>query len=73
MAINSNSLAEMEVPESYLDSLPKVYHAFFPDQNTCHVLFPLHVLVPTLNMLLQYWISEWKGNLRRHHIPLHNV
>jgi hypothetical protein len=34
MAINSNSLAEMEVPESYLDSLPKVYHAFFPDQNT---------------------------------------
>ena len=49
MAINSNSLAEMEVPESYLDSLPKVYHAFFPDQNTCHVLFPLRVLVPTLN------------------------
>lgn len=29
MAINSNSLAEMEVPESYLDSLPKVYHTLF--------------------------------------------
>lgn len=43
MAINSNSLAEMEVPESYLDSLPKVYHALFPDQNICHVLCPLHV------------------------------
>jgi hypothetical protein len=24
MAINSNALAEMDVPESYLDSLPKV-------------------------------------------------
>jgi hypothetical protein len=26
MAINSNALAEMEIPESYLDSLPKVYN-----------------------------------------------
>ena len=34
MAINSNALAEMEVPESYLDSLPKVYHAFFRNQNS---------------------------------------
>lgn len=34
MAINSNALAEMEVPESYLDSLPKVYHAFFCNQNS---------------------------------------
>jgi hypothetical protein len=25
MAINSNALAEMDVPESYLDSLPKVH------------------------------------------------
>ena len=26
MAINNNSLVEMDVPESYLDSLPKVCH-----------------------------------------------
>lgn len=34
MAINSNSLAEMEVPESYLEGLPKV-HSFPGDTNSC--------------------------------------
>ena len=42
MSINSNALAEMEVPESYLDSLPKVYHAFCPQLFSVSVLNMLH-------------------------------
>lgn len=35
MAINSNAIAEMEVPESYLEALPKVRQSFY----FMHLLF----------------------------------
>ena len=66
MAINSNALAEMEVPESYLDSLPKVYNAFFQSSvikiHEC-AMSTAFLIVSSEHVALNL-ISEWKGNLR---------
>jgi hypothetical protein len=50
MAINSNALAEMDVPESYLDSLPKVHHKC----EHCHV--PIDVVPVHFSVLTRFFL-----------------
>uniref|UniRef100_A0A452Z8N9 PRONE domain-containing protein n=1 Tax=Aegilops tauschii subsp. strangulata TaxID=200361 RepID=A0A452Z8N9_AEGTS len=68
MAINSNALAEMDVPDSYHDSLPKV-------RDTAHKLVSLnpglHFLTNTLGVRtgVQRWGTSYTGTSRRSSSP----
>lgn len=64
MAINNMTLAEMEVPESYIEALPKVSNVklFYPKEKTIH---------HDSNYLCD--IVEWKKLRGGFHLSLHDI
>lgn len=63
MAINAQVLSEMEIPENYIESLPKV-NKILPEQ----VLDIANALI----FLIEYSFAEWKGKPWRLYLQKHN-
>lgn len=68
MAINSIALADMEVPESYLEALPKVKNSF---SIQCFWFYKIKEELISSCCLVSN--SEWKGQPRRCYPPVYNI
>lgn len=77
MAINSNALAEMAVPVSYLDSLPKVHQSLSTGCRTPvpRVPVPVPVRINTLKLTTfgRVCVAERARGAGRRHLPVHHL
>lgn len=70
MAINANVLMEMEVPEAYLESLPKVIYTT-TWQNTLFVFYNISNNLTVVSSFL-LWLPEWKVQSWRCNVQNYN-